>query len=93
MAGTDLQVMPNFGYPIQIWDSAVRNTFHHHIEVHIKVADHVHECTDERRVHGLKGPATDCKECVYEKERALFRYKSSGIRCSVVEYWESDESA
>jgi len=93
MAGTDLQVMPDFGYPIQIWDSAVRNTVHHHVEFHIEVAHHVHECTDECHAHGLKGPATDCKQCMYKKERALFPYESNSIWCGVVEYWKGDESA
>ena len=86
MAGTDLQVMPNFGYPVQIWDSAVRNTIHHHVEFRIEEADHVHKRIDEHHEHGLKGPATDRKQCMYEKEGAPFLYKPGSVWCSVVEY-------
>jgi hypothetical protein len=93
IVGTDLQVMPDFSYPFQIWDSTVRDTVHHHVELHVEVADHVHKRIDERHGHGLEGPATDCKQRMDKKERAPFLYKSSGIRCSVVEYWEGDKSA
>jgi len=61
MADTDLQAMPKFGYPVQIRDSTVRNTVHHHVEFHIEVAEHVHKRIDEHHGHGLKGPATDRK--------------------------------
>ena len=59
MAGTDLQVMPGFSYPIQIWDCTVRDTVHHHVELLVKVADHVHKRIDEQYRHGLEGPASD----------------------------------
>jgi hypothetical protein len=80
--------MPNFGYPVQIWDSTVGDTVHHHAELHIEVTNHVHKRIDERHVHGLEGPAADCKQGMYKKERAPVLYKSSSVRRSVVEYWE-----
>ena len=85
--------MPNFGCPVQIWDSTIGDTVHHHVELLIEVAKHVHKRTDERHGHGLEGPAADCKQGLYKKERAPVPYKSSGVRCSVVEYWEGDKSA
>ena len=93
MAGTDLEVMPNFCYPIQIWDSAVHSAVHHHVEFHIEEADHVHKRIDESHGHGLKGPAADCKQHMYKKERTPLVYKCSRIWCSVVKYWKDDESA
>ena len=93
IGSTDFQVMPNFSCPVQIWDSTVRDTVYHHVELHIEVVDHVHKRTDERHGHGLEGPTADCKQCMYKKERAPFLYKSSSVRCSVVEYWEGNKSA
>ena len=93
VVGTDLQVMPDFGYPVQIWNSTVRDTAHHHVEFHVEVSDHVYERAEERHGHDLEGPAAEGKQCMYKKERTPFLYKSSGIRCSMVEHWGGDKSA
>ena len=93
IGSTDLQVMPNFGYPVQIWDSTVGDTVHHHVELPIEVTNHVHKRTDERHGDGREGPAAYCKQCMYKKERAPVPYKSSSVRCGVVEYWEGDKLA
>ena len=85
--------MPYFGYPIQVRDSTIRDTVHQHVELCVDVTDHVHKRPDEHHQHGFEGPATDRKQRMDKKERVPFLYKSSGIRCGVVKYWEDDKLA
>ena len=78
--------MPNFSYPLHIWDCAICDTVHHHVEIHIEVLDHVYECIDEHHEHGIERPAAECKQGMDQKERTPCLDESSGVRSSVVEY-------
>ena len=46
---TDLQVMPNMSYPIEIWDSAVRDTVRHHVKLRIYVPNQLNKRGDKCR--------------------------------------------
>ncbi|KAF8130661.1 hypothetical protein EV363DRAFT_1296712 [Boletus edulis] len=68
IAGTNLQVMADFGYPVQVWDSTVRDTVstmsNSLSRWRIKSTKRIHK----HHGRGFDGPAADCKKCIYEKE-------------------------